>query len=180
MSTAVVHGLLPRPQEPEAVEQVVATANLCVFRVGADEMALDIMRIREIMRPLPVTPLPRAALGVRGIIHVRGVVMPVVDLRARFGLPAQGANPRERIMVTLERRRLYGLWVDGVEEVARVPHGEITAGGEVFSGMAAQVFAGVCRHKARMVLLLNLSRLLSVEHPISIPALPAGGAGGPP
>lgn len=162
----------------EPSEAPEETVNLCVFRVGQEEMALDIMRIREIMRPLPITPLPRAPLGVRGIIHVRGVVIPVVDLRERFGMPRTEEGPRQRIMVTLERRRLYGLFVDGVEEVARAPRNAITSGEEIFSGMAAQVFAGVCRHKGSMILLLNLQRLLSVEHPIAIPALPPGSPAG--
>lgn len=162
----------PTPATP--AEQDV---HLCVFRVGEDEMVLDIMRVREILRPLPVTPLPRAPLGVRGLLNVRGTVMPLVDLRLRFGLPVDDTGPRRRILVTLDRKRLHGVMVDAVVEVARVPRSSITPGVGLLSGQAAHVFSGVIQHRGRMVLMLNLARLLVLDAPVAIPPVsPPGGA----
>jgi purine-binding chemotaxis protein CheW len=149
--------------------------HLCLFRVGADEMVLDIMRVREILRPLPVTPLPRAPLGVRGLLNVRGTVMPLVDLRVRFGLAPQDLDPARRILVTLDRKRLHGIMVDAVTEVVRVPRAAITPGVGLLSGHAAHVFSGVVQYQGRMVLMLNLARLLALETPVAIPPVPAPG-----
>jgi len=146
--------------------------HLCVFRVGQEEMVLDIMRIREIMRPLPITPLPHAPEGVRGLIHVRGAVIPLMDMRLRFGLPSEETSPRQRIMVVLDHRRLWGLLMDQVQEVIRVPRSQLRSGAAIFGGRARDIFSGVCDHRGRLLLMLNLARFLSTEARVSIPALP--------
>jgi purine-binding chemotaxis protein CheW len=172
------HALMPfgtAGQEPAA--EVQEHVNLCVFQVGTEDMVLDIMRIREILRPMPVTPLPRAAPGVKGLINVRGTVMPLLDVRVRFGLAAQEKTPRQRIMVVLDRRRLQGLLVDAVHEVARVPRDAITPGTGVFTGESGDVFSGVVQQRGRMVLMLNLSRFLDREAVAVIPPLPVKDGG---
>ena len=152
-----------------------AHVNLCVFKVGSESMVLDIMRIREILRPLPVTPLPRAPQGVLGLINVRGTVIPLLDVRVRFGMAPGEKPPRQRIMVVLDRRRLHGLLVDSVHEVARVPKDHLTPGTGVLGGDAGDVFSGVVQHRGRMVLMLNLSRFLERETVAVIPPLPEKG-----
>lgn len=156
------------PREPDV--------HLCVFRVGNDDFCLDIMRIREILRPIPHTPLPHAPEGVRGIIHVRGAVIPLMDMRVRFGLATDDHSPRRRIMVVLDRRRLWGLQVDQVNEVVRMPRSHLKSGAGIFGGRALEIFSGVCDHKGRLLLALNLARFLSTEDRISVPALPPASA----
>ncbi|MBI5497170.1 MAG: chemotaxis protein CheW [Deltaproteobacteria bacterium] len=172
---------LPAPvaetDSPAPARADTTFVNLCLFRVGGDEMVLDIMRIREILRPMPLTPLPRAPVGVRGLINVRGTVMPLVDLRVRFGLPPDDTGPRRRILVVLDRHRLQGLLVDSVAEVARVGRETLTSGDGILSGDAAEVFSGVLQYRGRMVLLLNLARLLARDAPVALPALPQPGGG---
>ena len=153
---------------------------LCCFRVGSDEMVLDIMRVREILRSVPLTPVPRASHGVVGMLDLRGEVVPVLDLRLKFGLPPSEDTTLRRLMVVLDRRRCWGLYVDAVSEVVRVPRSAIRPGHEVMSGEAAEIFAGVCHHKGRLLLMLNIHRLLlgvqTLSEMIGGSALPRSGS----
>jgi purine-binding chemotaxis protein CheW len=107
-----------RAQRTEELLQLVA------FRVGDGEYAVDIMRIKEIINPVKVRPIPKAPEFVEGVIELRGAILPVVDLRRRFDLPV---TPFERstkyLIVVLEiegRRMIVALIVDGVSEPIRV------------------------------------------------------------
>ncbi|MEW5851964.1 MAG: chemotaxis protein CheW [Myxococcota bacterium] len=172
--------LATQQQQPAAEAPRPATrdpeVHLAAFRVGQDEMVIDIMRIREILRPVPVTPLPKAPLGVKGMINLRGSVIPIIDVRTRFGLPTVEGMRTQRVMVVLDRRRLWGLHVDAVMEVVRVPRSIIRPGTEIFTGDAAEVFSGVLEHKGRLLLMLNLARFIQRDESVPIPALlPPGG-----
>lgn len=97
---------------PDAVQ-------LCVFTVGPQRYALDILRVEELLPPQPVTALPRAPAGVAGVVEVRGAVLPVVDLRRRLGGAAAPDAPA-RLMVCRVGRRRVALAVERVVEVLRV------------------------------------------------------------
>jgi purine-binding chemotaxis protein CheW len=131
---------------------------LCAFRVGRDEMAVDIMRVRGILRPPEVTPLPGAPAGVVGLFQLRGELVSVLDVRARLGLADPGAA--RRLIAVLDRRRVWGLLVDSVSDVVHAPRSALRPAHEVLPGAAGEIFSGVCQHRGRVLLLLNLHRLL--------------------
>jgi purine-binding chemotaxis protein CheW len=158
--TAVTVGALGEAGAAAVAMAPEEEVRLCCFRVGSDEMVLDIMRVREILRAVPLTPVPRASHGVVGMLDLRGEVVPVLDLRVRFGLPPAEDLSQRRLMVVLDHRRCWGLYVDAVSEVVRVPRSAIRPGQEVMSGEAAEIFAGVCHHRGRLLLMLNIHRLL--------------------
>jgi|GEM_PF-751050 len=97
---------------------------LVAFRVGDGHYALDIMRVKEILQPVPITPIPKAPSFIEGVIELRGAILPVVDLRKRFDLPVPPPTRGEKLMIsTIEIggvRMLVALAVDAVMEPIRV------------------------------------------------------------
>ncbi|MFH1811019.1 MAG: chemotaxis protein CheW [Pseudomonadota bacterium] len=149
-----------------------STVQLLTFLVDSDEYALDIMRVREIARPLPVRPIPGAPAGLVGVINLRHTeVIPIIDLRRRFELPPAAELRNQRIIVCVVEARLIGLFVDEVVDVVNVERRDIHSGSGIFRGKAAGLFAGVCHVRNRLLVLLNLKRLLSSEDRIAIDAV---------
>ena len=156
--------------EDEAAAHARAKADegvqLCTFRVGGEDYALDVMRVREIIHPLPVTPVPRAPPFVEGVTRLRGDVLPVVDVRKRFGLPAHPPTPRTRFLVVLVGRRRIVLVVDEVCEVLRLRRGDIRPAPSLVALDAPRFFLGACGgHErrggaSRLRLLLDVKALL--------------------
>jgi len=138
-------------------EEVIRLAK---FAIGREVFAIDIMRIQEIVRPLPVTPVPKAPFGMVGVFNLRGRVLPLYDLRTFFGLKREKQDPRARFVIVRLDGRKIALVVDNVLEVFSVERKELKLGGRVFSGEAELFFVGVVPHRGRMVLLLNLHRIL--------------------
>jgi purine-binding chemotaxis protein CheW len=130
-----------RAREAAAAADLV---QLCTFRVGGEDYALDVRRVQEIVQPLPITPVPRAPAFVDGVVRLRGEVIPVVDVRKRFGLPASPAGHRAKhLIVKLARQRL-ALVVDEVSEVLRIPRGDLRPAPELVGLDAPRFFLGVC------------------------------------
>src|SRR5512133_3128779 len=100
-----------------AAEAPRERAELCTFRIGGEDYAVDIMRVREIISPLPVTPVPRAPAFIEGVIRLRSEVIPVVDVRKRFGLPPAPPTRRTKFIVVRIGGRRLALVVDEVTEV---------------------------------------------------------------
>lgn len=143
---------------------------LCTFVVGSELFAIDIMRIREIVRPLPVTPVPKSPFGMLGVIDLRGAVLPIFEMRLRFDVKARTAAEQERsrfLIVSVGRRQL-GLVVDDVRDVVEVARRDLRTGQNVLAGDAARYFVGLCPLGDRLALLLNLHRLLSEEDRVAI------------
>ncbi len=155
----------PAPGDP-------ALAQLCTFRVGGEDYAIDIMRLREIIPPLPVTPVPRAPSFVEGVIRLRGDVIPVVDVRRRLGLPLTPATRKTKILIIHVAGRRLGLVVDEVTEVIRIPRTEIRPAPPLVDGQGPRFFLGVSggeggarRGAGRLRLLLNVRALLEPVTP---------------
>lgn len=159
-----VREVRPVPGDP-------ALAQLCTFRVGGEDYAIDIMRVREIIPPLPVTPVPRAPPFVEGVIRLRGDVIPVLDVRRRLGLDVQPPNRKTKVLIVKVAGRRLGLVVDEVTEVVRIPRAEIRPAPALVDGHGSRFFLGVCGGEggasggrrgasARLRLLLNVRALL--------------------
>lgn len=169
MSPAPAHaGALP--QQELASERV----QLCAFRVGAEEYVIDIMRIREIVPPQKVTPVPRAPDFIEGVVNLRGAIVPVVDLRKRLGLPPVPAGRSTKFLIVLVARKLVGLVVDQVCEVVRLSRGEIKAAPGL-PGSGPRIFVGVCGPPERLRLLLDIKALLSSTEPVPPRPVPLAG-----
>lgn len=142
---------------------------LAAFRVGTEEYVVDIMRVREIIRPQAITPIRKGPRFVEGVINLRGSVVPVVDLRRRFDLPAED-HPQRKVIILVVDGRMLGLVVDGVTEVVRVPRESLRPAPGILSEDQAPYFLGVCHHRGRTLVLLNVRNVVASDEAIPLPA----------
>jgi purine-binding chemotaxis protein CheW len=149
-----------------------ATAQIVTFQVGQEEFGLDIGAITEALRPLKITPLPHMPRFIEGVINLRGAIIPVVDLRKRFGLTDIQNDPRKMRMIITRgavhgasgnAQDLLGLVVDTVREVLHVPARDIGPAPEAATGVQAGFIAGVAKVMDRLVIILDIGRVLSGE-----------------
>jgi purine-binding chemotaxis protein CheW len=131
------------------------------FRLGDDLYAIDIMRIREIIRPQKLSGLPKAHDFVEGVINLRGAVIPIIDLRKRFDLPRRDIDRTTRLIIVSVASQLLGLMVDDVTEVITVAVKDIKPPPPVVKGVGADYLIGVCLVDESLVMLLNLDRILT-------------------
>jgi len=148
------------------------TAQIVTFQVGQEEFGLDIGVITEALRPLKITPLPHMPRFIEGVINLRGTIIPVVDLRKRFGLTNIQNDPRKMRMIitrgalhggTGSAQDLLGLVVDTVREVLHIPFQDIGPAPEAAMSGQADFIAGVAKVEDRLVIILDISRVLSGE-----------------
>jgi purine-binding chemotaxis protein CheW len=142
-----------------------AEANLVEFlsfRLGSEIYAVPLIRIQQIIKPRPVTLVPGAPEYILGIISLRGMVIPVFDLRRRLGLePAEPTRQSRIIIVKLDEQGLMsGLLVDQVKEVARVPGDSIEPTPAIFSDIEGEFLEGIARFKGQMLIVLRLSHVI--------------------
>jgi len=140
---------------------------LAGFRVGAGLYGIDIMRIKEVIqaRPYPVRPVPHAPAIVEGVIQLRGVVIPVIDLRKRFGSPIDPEIDRfNKLIIVSVRGRIVGLKVDRILGELRVPVSAVRPAPSMLrprsGGTHGEFFTGVCRVDDEMVFVVNLDTLI--------------------
>lgn len=131
------------------------------FRLGEDLFAVDIMRIKEIIRPQRLTHLPKAPQFIEGVINLRGTVIPILDLRLRFELPKRPATGNSRLLIVKMAGQIMGVEVDDVTEVVTIPVKDIKPPPAVTSCGIDEYLIGVCLVKDSLLMLLNLDKLLA-------------------
>lgn len=134
---------------------------LVTFRLGNEEFSLDILRVQEIIRHMDLTRVPRTPDFVEGVINLRGRVIPVLDLRKRFGLPAEERTNETRIIVVDVDNRTVGLKVDAVSEVLRLPSDTVEPPPSIVAGAESEYIKGVGKLDNRLIILLDVSKILS-------------------
>ena len=133
---------------------------LVAFRIGSQEFCIDIMSVREIRGWTPATPLPRAPDYVRGVINLRGAVLPIVDLSTRLGLGPTDPGSRHVVIVAQIGRQIVGLLVDAVSDILTVHEAEIQPTPEVGSDLVRRFVRGLLAIDGRMISLISLDRVL--------------------
>lgn len=141
---------------------------LACFRIGSEFYALDILRIREVIRPQKLTPVPRAPDFIEGVINLRGAVIPIVDMRKRFGVAQRAADRKTRVIICALAGKVIGLVVDEVAEVRRYVRQDIQPAPQFLRGKGAEFFLGVCRRDEDLVMLIDLERILSSGEQIDL------------
>ncbi|MEO4000930.1 chemotaxis protein CheW [Mesorhizobium sp. CAU 1732] len=146
-------------------EQDAATASeLIAFRLGEQEFCVDIMSVRDIRGWTPTTPLPHASDYVKGVINLRGAVLPVVDLAARLGFRPAEPSARHVIIITQVGTQTIGLLVDAVSDILTVNSGSIQPTPNVASELARVFMKGVIAMEGRMISLIALDSVLMNDH----------------
>jgi len=155
-------------EAPPNSEELRQEIQLACFRIGTEMYALDILRIKEIIRPQRLTPVPKAPAFIEGVINLRGVVIPVVDLRKRFDQPHTDSDRKTRVIICGLSGKILGLMVDEVSEVRRYSRQEIQPAPKFLKGKGAEFFLGVCRNDEDLIMLLDLEKILSSDEKIDL------------
>ena len=144
----------------DAREQV--SRQYLAFHLGDEEYALDIRRISEIIKVREFTDIPRAPGFILGIISLRGVVVPVFDLRYRLNLGVSELLPTTRIVVCQHEDVSVGLLVDSINQVVNLIDDEVEPPPGVLTGLDREMVSGLGRYQGRMIILLNIESVLDV------------------
>lgn len=143
------------PATNEVKLQIVA------FRLGDDEYGIDIHHVQEIIRVREITPVPNAPDFVNGVINQRGRIIPIVQLSRRLGLPEKPVNHYTRFVLLDILDNPVGIAVDSVAGVFNLPKNAIQATSELPENQRSTYITGVAKLDSRLILLLNLSTVLT-------------------
>jgi purine-binding chemotaxis protein CheW len=147
-------------EERQAAE---ATEHLATFLLAGEEYGVDVKLVQEIIRVTEITPVPRAPQSVKGVINLRGRIVPVIDLKRKLGLGEVERGRQARIVVVKFRERLMGLMVDGASQVLKVPVSAIEAAPEEVTEKDRSSIRGVAKLENRLIILMDLYKVLAGE-----------------
>jgi purine-binding chemotaxis protein CheW len=147
-------------EAPAPAAAIERELHLVTFDLGAESYAVPIAMVREIVRLGDLTRVPNAPPHIRGVMNLRGRVLPVVELRTRLGLPALDPTPAARIVVAEVRGRLLGYLVDRVAQVTRIGESSVTIPPDEVVNGSGEAITGIARKGERLLLLLELERVL--------------------
>jgi purine-binding chemotaxis protein CheW len=140
-----------------------AAREYITFRIGSQYYCIDIMSVREIRGWTPATTLPRAPGFVRGVINLRGVVLPIIDLADRLGFAPTEPTPRHVIIVVQTGRQVVGLLVDAVSDIINMPADKVQPTPDVGSESARAFVLGVMAIEDRMISLIALESVMPAQ-----------------
>lgn len=135
------------------------------FHIGEQTYCIDIMAVREIRGWTPATPLPHAPSFVRGVINLRGAVLPVVDLSARLGLPTKEPTARHAVIVVQYDGQFVGLLVEAVSNIIMIPPNAIQPTPEVASELSRSFIKGIVAAEKEVISVLVIKNLLPESLP---------------
>ncbi|MCM2257067.1 MAG: chemotaxis protein CheW [Vicinamibacteria bacterium] len=136
---------------------------MATFFLAGEEYGVDVRLVQEIIRVAEITQVPRAPAHIRGVINLRGRIIPVVDLRRKLELGTVEASKQARIVVVKLRDRLVGLLVDGASQVLKVPQSLVEPPPEEVVEVHQNAIRGVAKLQDRLIILLDLMKALASE-----------------
>ena len=134
---------------------------MLVFKLGSEEYAVDILKVQEIRGYEKVTPIPAAPDYLKGVVNLRGAIVPVIDLRMKFGMAEARYDAFTVVVVLRIGGRVIGAVVDAVSDVLRLAASEVKPAPELGSVVDASFIAGLATQAGRMILILDIEKLLS-------------------
>ena len=143
--------------------KTTGTLQLVSFRLAQEEYGVEITRVREIILMGEITRVPQTPHFVKGLINLRSTVIPVIDLRARFGLTEAEVTDESRIMVVNVAGKTIGIVVDAVSEVLRVSSDQIAPPPPTVVSLGTEYLTGLVKLEKQLLLLLDIDRLLGTE-----------------
>ena len=150
----------PVKEQRAAVE---ATEHLATFFLDREEYGVDVRQVQEIRRVTEITTVPRAPEFIRGVINLRGRILPVLDLKRKLGLGDVTLERATRIVVVRVHERRLGLLVDGASQVLKVPVSQIEPAPEEVVDRGGDYIRGVAKLDDRLIILIELERALAHE-----------------
>lgn len=147
-------------QVPASQSSSPASSQLVSFRLADEEYGIEITKVQEIILLGEVTRIPQSPVFIKGLINLRSTVIPIVDLRLRFGLQEQAKTDEARIMVVNVRGKTIGLIVDAVSEVLRISAEQIAPPPPTIAGLGRDYLTGLVKLDKRLLILLDVDKLL--------------------
>jgi purine-binding chemotaxis protein CheW len=138
-----------------------ATSEVLVFVLGREEYGVDILKVQEIRGYEKVTPIPAAPEYLKGVVNLRGIIVPVIDLRVKFGMPDPRYDAFTVVVILRLARRVIGVVVDGVSDVMALRAQDVKPAPQLGSVVESSFIEGLGTGGDRMVLLLDIEKLLS-------------------
>ncbi|GAB6988935.1 chemotaxis protein CheW [Paenibacillus pini] len=143
-----------------------------VFKLGNEEYGIEVEKVQTIERMLPITRVPKTYTFVRGVINLRGVVIPVIDLRGRFNLPEGEYTDQTRIIIVAVNEMEVGFIVDSANDVIDLNTDRIESPPEVVGGIKAKYLDGVAKiGDDRLLIMLNLAEVLKKSEIIQLESI---------
>jgi len=150
------------------------SAKIVIFRLGDDLFAADVQSVERVLRHQRARPLPDVPPWVDGVIEYRANVIPQLDLRRRFELAEAGSAPTTRVLVLNSGGGWVAVVVDAVLEVAGYDAAQLSEPPALFRGLAGEYLRGLVRHGERLIVLLDVDRLLSATERLKLEQATAG------
>ncbi|NTV48079.1 MAG: chemotaxis protein CheW [Geobacteraceae bacterium] len=149
----------------EVTSEVVAETYLefLCFRVSDEIYGINIMDIKEIIKPREVTEVPRAPVFVSGVLSLRGTIIPIIDMRVRLDLARQEPTGKERIVVIKNNNSFSGLMVDEVTQVVQVQMDDVEAAPAILDGIDRDFVSGLGRSSGQLIIILNLENIADIS-----------------
>ncbi|WP_019119139.1 chemotaxis protein CheW [Brevibacillus massiliensis] len=144
-------------------KELEAEVKVIVFRLRDEEYGVEVSQVNSIEKLEHITRVPRTPKFVKGVINLRGVVTPIIDLRSRFGLEEGDYTESTRIIIVALGELEVGLIVDAANDVIDIPQSAIEPPPEVVGGVKATYLRGVAKLDKRLLILLNLDKVLNTE-----------------
>jgi purine-binding chemotaxis protein CheW len=149
------------------------TLQAVTFALGSEEYGVDIAQVQEINRMVTITHVPRAPQFMEGVINLRGQLIPIIDLRTRFGMERSELTKNTRIVVTEIGNKRIGMVVDSVSEVLRIPVEQIEDAPDLVAGVETEYIRGVGKMGDRLIIMLDLGRVISGSEKVELQELQA-------
>lgn len=143
-------------------DTVGTEVKLIIFKLGREEYGMDILRVQEIKRMMGITRVPSTPAFIKGVINLRGSVLPVIDLRTRLGLAENELTEAARIIVVLVNDGIVGFIVDEVVEVTTINTQDVEAAQTLSSGLSAEFISGIAKADNRLYIMLNPDVIVNV------------------
>ncbi|MFM9277296.1 chemotaxis protein CheW [Paenibacillus jiagnxiensis] len=143
-----------------------------VFKLGEEEYGVEVDKVQSIERMVPITRVPKTFTFVKGVFNLRGVVMPVIDLRGRFGLEETEHTDQTRIIIVSVNDMQVGFIVDSANDVIDLNTDTIETPPEVVGGIKAKYLRGVAKiSEERLLIMLNLSEVLNKSEIVQLESI---------
>ena len=156
---------MPPRELTKVISSMSQETHVVGFRVGQETYGIPIAVLHEIVRVPEITAVPDAPEHVEGVINLRGKIVAVVDLRKRFGKSSSGVDRHSRILVVEHRGRLAGMIVDSASEVLKIPASEIEPAPAMMQEGGLDCVTGLGKYKGRLIILLDVNKVLSAREP---------------
>ena len=151
-----------RATAAELLDQLIS------FSMGNEDYGVDIQTVKEVIRFREITRLPKAPLFVKGVINLRGDIIPIIDLRERFGMEQKEYTDLTRVIVVEVDGRSIGTVVDSVSHVIRIEEGQIEPPPPCVGKISEEYIRGVGKVGEKLVVLLHIDRILTAEEKIDL------------